>query len=494
MRERRIEWGAIAFGALVVAVLLTTIRWARVDEMRGDTAIFLQAMHSILRHGVPLSGVLANTQDYLRHDYAHMNPVALAQSPLIAPRGAQSVLAIHAYWVLYPLALLSIVVPPLVLLEAAGAASCVGMLLFAYAALRARGAAVLAALLFCSLVIATPAWSGAALFGQFYPDRLYLAAGLAFMLASARANPSRRWQLVLALLCASINERAAIMSGIFLAAYTLLTWTQSAGRRRFNLLLSAALLLYGGVAAKLAGGAYGDYFPASPAAAAQLYGSPAFLADASMYVSAALPFIVLAAFRPRFLVISVLFMLPNLLGWNGGASQIGWFTHYHSYDLPGLVWAALEGYVVLAAWARTPAKASILASGTALAAALLAFFFPPSFFVELPRESRLYAFSQRAAFHDLARPLALVPAGAEVTTVENAMPFLYERRTLHLFPVGIDRADYAVLDDFGNGRFGGSGAGPQADALLVARMRRDGYDFRRAVEVPGLGLLIVRRV
>jgi len=52
---RRDEALAVLSVALLLAVMLATIEWARVDEMRGDTAIFLQSMQSICEDGVPTS-------------------------------------------------------------------------------------------------------------------------------------------------------------------------------------------------------------------------------------------------------------------------------------------------------------------------------------------------------------------------------------------------------------------------------------------------------
>jgi hypothetical protein len=79
------------------------------------------------------------------------------------------------------------------------------------------------------------------------------------------------------------------------------------------------------------------------------------------------------------------------------------------------------------------------------------------------------------------------------------MESLYSGRTLRFFPIDIDHADYAVLfhsgaDYGGVVNFLGPAETAKVNAMIVARMQRDGYDFAHPVYVAGNGLVAVRRV
>ena len=494
---RRDEALAVLSVALLLAVMLATIKWARVDEMRGDTAIFLQSMQSIREHGVPTSEVLANTQAFIRGGYLAMDARDVANDPLVPPRGAENLLDVHAYWVLYPLALATLLVPGLILIEAASALTYAGFLALVYAVVRRRGVPLVGSLLFCALVIASPGWAWSALFGQFFPDRLFVLAGFAFMLVVGRANGSRIGQLALALLCASINERAALVAGVFVLAYVALYWRRVSNDRLFKIGLGAVLVAYAAIVVHGESSVYAGFFPTTLPALQAEFSNPVFLRATLDYVTVCLPLLLLAAFEWRAAAIAVLLMLPNIFGSIGGAEKTGWDTHYHSYDFPVLVWAAIQGYAAIFASGRIP-RAAVYAATALLALFLCARYPSMTFFTNFPQQATAVA-AQPWYYHAIGDRLAsLVPAGTDVTTVEAGMPVLYPGRTLHLFPIGIDAARYAVLNDSGNGRYGGvpnryAGEAREADRLIVARMRCDGYDFADSAKIPALDLVIVKR-
>ena len=57
------------------------------------------------------------------------------------------------------------------------------------------------------------------------------------------------------------------------------------------------------------------------------------------------PLIFLSFFRLKFMVISLIAILPNYFISIGGAEKIGFTTHYHSYYIPFLICSALFGFV-----------------------------------------------------------------------------------------------------------------------------------------------------
>jgi len=492
---RRSEALATLGVLLFLAVVLATIKWARIDEMRGDTAIFLQSMQSIREHGAPASEVLANTQAFIRGGYFADDARQLATSALTPPKLPESLFKVHAYWILYPLALGTLIIPGLILIEAASAIGYIGVLGLAYVATRRRGVTIAGALLLCALIVASPAWAWGALFGQFFPDRFFVLCGLAFMLAIGREKRERSWQLALALLCVLINERAALVAGVFALAYAALY--RHASDRLFKAAIGALLVVYAAIVVHAESNVYAGFFPSTLHGLRIEFFNPAFLHATLTYLAVCLPFLILAAFEWRSAAIAALLMLPNVFGSIGGAEKTGWDTHYHSYYFPALVWAAIQGYAVLFRTARVPRLG--IYGGTALLAIFLCARYPSlTFFTNFPQQALAVAanpYLQHRFGDELA---AHIPYGADVTMVEAGMPYLYAGRTLHLFPLGVDHAQYAVLDDLGNGEYGGvpnryPKQARDADRLIAARMQRDGYDFAAAVRVPGLGLVIVKR-
>ena len=506
--------------ALVLTVAVAGIKWVRVDEMFGDTAIFLQTTENIAHDGRAVSQVFANTQAFLAGQYGKMTPAQLAKSPLAPPRqDERAVLPFHAYLVLYILAPFTKLIPPSVVLMTADALSFAGMLLLAYLDLRSRRIAIAASAAFCAVIVASPAWAQASLFGQFFPDRLFMLAGLAFMLRFSRSATPRWEQIALGCSCLLVGERGALVAGGFALLYTALYWREAGRERTFKLAAGAVLLLYALVLMRwvLQNPEYATYLPSSMHAVAAHLRNPALLQMTFLYILVYLPLLVFAAFEWRALVIAAVFMLPNIIGTIGGAEKIGWVLHYHSYDFPVLVWAALAGFKRLRSMNAAVRRRAIPYAAAAAAVLYLAMLDPnsyqqvrfsptnigDSFFVRFPDEAFEYLSPAGLQYHALVDPLTTaVPAGAVVSTVELGMPALFPGRTIRFFPLGIDQADYAVVADYGPSasppRYRGMpnfdpSRARAVDEEIVARMRHDGYDFKNAVEVPGLSLAIVRR-
>lgn len=468
-----------------------------------------------------MSEVFANTQAYLESGLLIAPPATLATDPLTPPAVPErNMLHFHAYFILYAIAPLVWLFPVAAVLNALFALSYLGIVLLSYLALRARGISIVAAMLFCLLVTTCPAWV-IALEGQFYPDRLFVLAGFVFMLAVTRPGVARGWQLAAAAACVLIGERGALTAGLFLLAYTGLQWNAlGSEERKFKATLGAGLLLISVLIGKLliSNGAYSTFLPTSVGGAIDYLHSAKFQYHAPLFIAANAVLLVLALFNWRAALVAGLLMLPNLIGNIGGGEKTGFATHYHTYYLPALVWAALTGYAALTARASAFGRAPVLYAGMGAAIVLLAMLDPTTpqpltlnparlseqFIPRLFQDVSTYDSPGGLQLYDLGAQLdRTVPPGATVSTIETGMPFLYHGRTLRAFPVGIDQADYAVVglgvEKDGKQQYNGalSFRGPaeqeQANAIIMARMRRDGYDFNHAVIVRGLGVAVVKR-
>jgi hypothetical protein len=518
----------LILAALFVAavITLTNLKLAMVNTFQGDSAIFFQMTENIAQRGLPVSSVFENVEVAAEHHMFTMTAAQLANDPLTptsAPEG--NVFGLHGYYIMYPLSLPARIIPTATLLLGLFALSFTGVLVVAYLWQRKRGIPILAAALFCLLAAAHPAWSEGMLNGQFYPDRLFPIFGFVFMCLIAREGTPRSWQVAAAVLCALVTERAALLSGIFVLLYVALYWRMPSRDRYFKLGLAAGLLLYGFIILKVVMGGptsshtYAQFLPGSVAAVIASFHNPVYASEALAFVIVNAIFLIVALFEWRAAIIAVALMLPNLFGTIGGVEKVGWMTHYHDLYLPALLWAAMLGYcaayrraqsVKLTGTVYAGGLAAVLLSGSidpfAFAPMKIGFsnianLFPFQFFRDVTANLGANAAALRAYHAGIG---AAVPEGSIVTTPEGGMTDLYSHRTVRFFPNGIDTADYAVLSvngttPSGQPLYGGAvnflGAAELAkvNAMLVARMKRDGYDFKHAVLIPPLGVAIVAR-
>lgn len=507
---------------IAVSALLVNVKLAWFTEFSGDTAIFFQLTENIAHRGAPVSGVFANTQSFLDSKLLIAKASDIAHDPLAPPaEGERNMLKFHAYAILYPIAALAKFIPVPTLLLSLYVLSYTGVVLLAFFFLRSSAVPIALALLFCLLMISHPAWSLSLLDGQFYPDRLFIVAGFAFMWVVSRRNSSPAQIITFALLCALINERAALVAGGFLLLHTFLYWRETEKERNVKLGVALALLAIALILTKfvLVNGYYSSFMPTSLNEVLANFGDPTFRQDALLFAAVNAPFVILALFEWRAAVIAIALMLPNLIGhMGGGAEKVGWGTHYASYYLPALYWAAATGCIAalqkMSAMKRTWLAYGLVAvlavglnlmnpassSGVQLSAAKI----QQNFLIEFPQDASTYFGPKGSALLAISNSIQQsVPKNVVVSVPEAWMPLLYQDRVLHYFPVGIDRADYAVVDIVGTQHgqpiFGGAvsylGAHELSNinATVIERMKRDGYDFKDAKIFPSLSVAVVQR-
>ncbi|MDE2481553.1 MAG: hypothetical protein KGN02_05150 [bacterium] len=519
---RRISLETWIVGALALALFgaLVFLKIVLIGPMRGDTAIFVQLTQNIAATGHPVSQVFASTQGFLDGHYPVMKAAEIAKNPLLPPVPAErNMLDFHLYLVLFVLGLFAKVVSAWFVVYAAMTASFLALAVLAYASLRRGGANVVVAGLFAMLVMAYPAWWEGLVYGQFYPDVLFVGIGLAFALAFAGDGIKRAPLAVLAVSCAIINERAAITAGIFGIVWCALNWKTIADRK-FRVGTAIALLLYGTIAIKLflVNSDYSGFMPSTQAQLMARLHNPAFDRMIGYFLVANLPLLALAAFRWRSGLTAFVLMIPNIVGTIGGAEKVQWSTHYHVFYFPFLVWAAVLGLARMNELLQDRAKAwgtyaALVACGCYIALLgpytagpfLTPAAIPQSFYFAFPKLITTYDSRAGLQYRNLAVQLSeAIPTGSVVTTVETGMPFLFEGRTIYDFPIGVDRANYAVVQDFvqpdnghiygGSVNFYGKAEAQAEDRVVVARMRKDGYDFEHpVVRIPGLGIAVIAR-
>jgi hypothetical protein len=525
MKERPrfpIEAAVVFAIFLLLATLLTAYKVIRIDQMHGDTAQQFSATESIASHGVGWSNVTASVLDFMFvKRYPGYTADSYQTAPLSPTRPAVvNLLGFHSYYILYPIALFTKILPTSVVLLGVDSFSLVGLVGLAYFVLRKLGIPIIGAALFCVLVMSHPGWGLGAIWGQFYPDRIYMLVGFLFMYFASQGREARNGLIASAVLCALVDERAALVSGLFLLAYVVLFWKSNTDRY-LKLGLAVVLLCYGEFLVKfvLTNPEYSTFLPGSLAQVVAEFQRPVFVQDTLMFLLVNSPLLLLALFRWRWAVLAFFMMIPNIVGSIGGAEKVGWSTHYHASYFPALVLAAIFGTVAL--WRRLPAPRrkpltygalvvcmTFLAMTNQVATAnplLGASNVANSFIVAFPALAATWISPTGESVLRAGDEIrVLVPQGSTVTTIENGMPLLYHDRDIQWFPVDIDHADYAVVsiegtDATGVPRFGGvinylgADDSAKANATIQARMRKDGYDFARAKLFPQVDLAVIRR-
>jgi hypothetical protein len=285
----------------------------------------------------------------------------------------------------------------------------------------------------------------------------------------------------LAALSATIVERAGLILGIFILVYTGLYWKERRSTWAIAVSLGIVLILYAGtiLTAVLDNSHYNGFLPTSPATLQSHFEYPGFTDKLGVFLLMNVALLGFGLFRPKALLLALGVMLPNMLGNVGGAEKTGWSIHYHVLYLPFLVWAAAGGYARLIRYLQDPpltvrrhlperlrrfdlrAASAVCSLVLVVGLCLLSVGLDPyapkleTFRLGRVNDLALISMLQRvpeywpgvrrqntlALYEQLQRA---IPEGSVVTAPEPAIPALYRRRTVWMYPLGIDTSDYVI--------------------------------------------------
>jgi len=497
----------------IFSALFCNFQLVTVGSHHLDSAFLMETLTSIKTTGIPTTYVVQSFSEAM----STFTQLAekLCQSELIPSALSINMLDIHAYFFLYPLAMLTWLFPPHVIIAVANGLGFSSVIFIVYWVIRRKGVPILGAIAFCLLVMAHPAWSHASL-GDFYVDRFFMPLGLLYaaLLHDAiiqQKNISRNYLLLIisiGLFAASTTERGTMMIVLFTIASLALYRKKiiDRGMKASLIIFSLTLLVYLFLYLKLLhiyhAGAIelSTLLQGMPSFFENLH-SPAFAAQVQEFlVINVLLFGIFSLFEWRLAVIAFIALLPNLLTLIGGSVKNGWATHYHSMYFPFLVLASAIGFSRL--WILLGSmKYRMILVGLLLALIPAISKYSPGYGGQIGAVTRLYDFyangyqlyeKQQAA--RLQQIAAAVPLGAKVTTLEVFMSTLYRDRSIYFYPVGIDVADYAVLTQVieadGSLYYTGAvsylvGETPKVDACLNDRLKKAGYNVEHPLVLLG---------
>jgi hypothetical protein len=504
---------------IVVAVVFVLGAAFLYRPMRGyffaqhfDSVYVVQMLDGIIHHGTPVSQGSQSIGVYIA-DYITQPAADICKSALPAPTPASvDAFGRHAYLFLYALAPFRLIASSQVVVAAANAITFAGVPVAVYLFLRRQAVGLWFALAFCGLVLAYPGWSQAP-FGQYYVDRFFVLIGLVFLLlVLERLELASLWGdrrslvaiCVLGGLGITVNERASLIVGALSAGLVVLHWrrVRQAGLLYPLIALGAVGLLWSWIYVRFVTNVpdYGSFFSSIQSFTTSM-DNPTFARGVYKLLIVNAPLLLLcAAAGWRLGLLAFATLVPNIVGSVGGAEKTGWTTHYHSTYVPVLIAIGALGFVHLLRARREVAWA---ATGAVVVAGVALLFLDPFTINPLIRFDRGVADGNAlvlAAGYDvdvgqgpLLRQIAAanqqlggaVPKGATVTTIEAAMPALYEGRTIQFFPLAIDSADYAVLPYVGTAggpaytgvvSYLGQDATDQINECMRNRLAADGYN------------------
>jgi len=425
----------------------------------GDAAIFEQLIDNIHDGRGAVSNVFASTQNFIDRGYV-FQPLdnLLAHDNLPPEQQERNMLQFHAYYVLYLIAPLQSVFSSSLTLILIQTLCLVGVLAGTSAFVARETRSIAAASVFGLLVLANPNWSGS-LIGQFYPDRIFVFAGF-LLFYFAYQGDSKLKIILAALFVAILNERAALIGGGFLLATPIYTRKVRGNLGLVALSCALGLILlsyaYYQKTYVLSNLYYGSYMPGDLAELIGRFQLGGFARKTFLLLLANGPLLIVALANPATALMALICMIPNIVGNVGGAEKIGWSTHYHSYYIPALFFAAAVGFARITNWLqlRSPDKRANRWLGIALPLVFLAIFMAYKPYGErlgylfygsieqALRTSSALSRGEPTTLDARSRIEALFPEGASVSTTELGMAMLHEKTKLGVFGVDTKNFDY----------------------------------------------------
>jgi hypothetical protein len=292
--------------------------------------------------------------------------------------------------------------------------------------------------------------------GQFYPDRIFVLAGfLLFIPLYYNAKP--QYLFATLIFTALINERAGLIAGMIICAHSCMFFQQTNMRRSITGIAIGALGIAYFYLQKnylLENAYYNKFMPHSFSEILVRLQLPNFTENILINLNNNSPLLFLSLFAPRYLLISLAIMLPNIIGKVGGGEKIGWLTHYHSYYFPVLAFSATVGFIKLYQYGQQAYSKRGEKVWLASILCILAFTYtlqsaykinkfdltPTTGLREHVISFKNYASDQPTGLDFVGTIRASFNEKDIVATTELGMALLHNKTKIHVFPIGLASA------------------------------------------------------
>lgn len=505
----------LGFVFLIITLSMCYVQALRWVDGHSDTAFLTEITESIVSEGVPNSRLQASTHEVIKYWYMPVDEVC--ESSLDLPvKKFRNQFDFHTYYILYVIAPLAMIFDADVLLPVLTVISFMVLLLLAYKMLRDNGVPQLTSILFCLLISSHPAWS-TSIYGQIYVDRFFIPLASFFLFFLLSDKRSYLKILIVGVLCVMVVERAGIMIGIFTVAYAILS-TNLDKNDRMKMIGIGSILLVSAVTLMFFVIESDRYVSLSSGMLSNLSSILSGEVDDKLliFMYFSLSIAVFSLYRFRLFALIMLMLLPNILGGIGGAEKTGWLSHYHSLYLPFLVMLSASGFGHLYNYLKSRSIVWV-ANLVIIFVTLTIMFSNPYKFNDFSQKNisnnafvhmgeLLYDYFSNGSQSSLGflsikkeRLRSALPENSVITTPEQFMPALFKGRTLHYYPVGIDIADYVLLnmtitkdgDKYYSGAvsYHGDDAVKELNTCLIDRMSKSGFDTEMPIVINNTAIL-----
>jgi hypothetical protein len=482
----------------------------------GDNAFLTQLSENMGRNGVAESNVSQAIRDFLSSGLlSSKSEVFLKYVFGAATANTESYLKFHSYFVLFLLIPFFKLFNANLILNIVHVASFTSLILVIYLTLREKKVEIVPALIVCFLISSHPAW-GQSITGQLYVDRYFIGfAGVyAYFLTRERKHPLLIF--LFGLLCSVVSERTGVIIGIFTIGWILLNWKQATVKFRMEILafgIGFALFSLFLIKIYIHNDTYNGYLPANLTDLLSRLADDRFSSNLKMFLLLnVFVYGIIALYSWRLYILSIVTMLPNMVGNYGGAEKTGFLTHYHSLYLPILAFALVYGFIGLYNRFSDRLTRIGLAAIVMVLALVGVNLYPYNWKSIDLFQNPLHGYAvakylspevrkERSSVIHLKRFFETeLPKNVIVSTPESYMPLVMVSREIYYYPMGIDIADYVVLnftmDQKGTkayyGAFNswlGSEETKKIDIVLNGRLLKDGYDLDHPVIYGNIAIL-----
>jgi hypothetical protein len=504
--------------------IFSTWKILQLNEGYGDSAFVIQLSNNIAQSARPVTQLMASI-DVVLNKIVVAPAEKLCEMPLKIPEKSNKFNYFrkwHTYAILFVIAPLNLLFSSQILLPILTVISFFFLLGMVYWISRKKNIPVYASLLITLFIAIHPAWS-IAIKGQIYIDRFFIGLAFLFIYLLNEYNSKTKLLYIVGFLITSITDRTGLLLGCIVFAHEFFSYLTTKQLNKKNLWLG---FIYTFISFYLMKFYVQHPHYSSFASGFTLDGLKANLAYPN-FLSNMIYFIVLnigiygliGVFSIRYFLISLMLMIPNIFGNIGGAEKTGFFAHYHSFYLPVLAWAVMDGFSniynyqfkieslssrIRPALCILTLFLTILVSGS-MGTPKQMFTFTKADFLEEGliagfTDLNLFVNGYKKDFHKVFSDLNnTLPPNSTIATVETMMPHFINTHQVFFYPVGIADVQNILIpyteDSQGNITYSGSPSylGPaeelKINACLKKKMEGFGFDVNHPTKLNGYALI-----
>lgn len=444
---------------LAITSLFTNLRLNGSHIFFGDTAqlyLILEHLHQGIGAYNPVQPSVIDFQ--MTSNLGNMTPAEICAADLYAHPYIASQFnhfKFHSYFILYPLSFILNIFSSEYTIHWINFFAFTSFIFIIFFILRESKVNTLYSILIIFLVSLHPCWSWA-IQGQPYVDRWYLPFGILIFYFIQKQKSILTPAYIIILFSSLLVEKVLIYNSIFIFIYSILFYqNKNIFISRITIGFISFVSFYLLVNYYIVNGYYSSAVPTSLGAIVSNLLYPGALNGAISLLIVNLPFLLPALiFRPKLFLIAGALLVPNLIGNIGGAEKIGFMTHYHTLYFPFVTYA----FICSAATALKQLnnlRGKILIAGYII---LASYFYSHISFqsdnkITITSNYNLVYISdfyndfivRKTQYNEKKIAQDSIPNDAMISSVEQGMPFTYQNKDLHIYPLNLDKADFLVL-------------------------------------------------